>query len=126
MEKLDNIVLDALEQRIIHPDRLPKLLEAFLEKSDVSDSNRREELASLRTEKTTASGLSTAFVSWSSRDSLRLPSGILPSASRFIEDALRHSLRTSSRWSSLANLATCFATGFGAITLRCARPTSAY
>lgn len=56
MEKLDGIVLDALEQRILHPDRLPKLLEAFLEKSDVSDSRRREELASLRTEKTNSMG----------------------------------------------------------------------
>ena len=44
MEKLDGIVLDALEQRVLHPDRLPKLLEAFLEKSDVSDGRRRESL----------------------------------------------------------------------------------
>ena len=56
MEKLDGMVLDALEHRILHPDRLPQLLEAFLEKSDVSDSRRREELASLRTEKTNSMG----------------------------------------------------------------------
>jgi site-specific DNA recombinase len=56
MEKLDGIVLDAVEQRVLHPDRLPKLLEAFLEKSDVSDAKRRDELASLRTEKTNSMG----------------------------------------------------------------------
>ena len=56
MEKLDGIVLDALEHRVLHPDRLPQLLEAFLEKSDVSDSRRRDELASLRSEKTNSTG----------------------------------------------------------------------
>jgi site-specific DNA recombinase len=56
MEKLDGIVLDAVEQRVLHPDRLPKLLEAFLEKSDVSDAKRRDELASLRTEKANSVG----------------------------------------------------------------------
>ena len=56
MEKLDGIVLAALEQRVLHPDRLPTLLQAFLEKSDVSDSRRREELVSLRTEKTNSMG----------------------------------------------------------------------
>jgi len=56
MEKLDGIVLDALEQRVLNPDRLPKLLEAFLEQSDASDGNRRDELASLRAEKTNSTG----------------------------------------------------------------------
>ena len=56
MEKLDDIVLDALEQRVLSPDRLPKLLEAFLERSDASDGKRRDELASLRTEKTNSMG----------------------------------------------------------------------
>lgn len=56
MEKLDGMVLDALEHRVLLPDRLPQLLEAFLEKSDVSDSRRRDELASLRSEKTNSMG----------------------------------------------------------------------
>ena len=56
MEKLDGIVLDALEQRVLSPERLPKLLEAFLEQSDASDGKRRDELASLRTEKTNSMG----------------------------------------------------------------------
>jgi site-specific DNA recombinase len=56
MEKLDGIVLDALEQRVLGPERLPKLLEAFLEQSDASDGKRRAELASLRTEKTNSMG----------------------------------------------------------------------
>ena len=56
MEKLDGIVLDALEQRVLNPDRLPKLLEAFLEQSDASDGKRRDELASLRAEKTNSTG----------------------------------------------------------------------
>ena len=56
MEKLDGIVLDALEQRVLSPERLPKLLEAFLEQSDASDSKRRDELASLRAEKTNSMG----------------------------------------------------------------------
>ena len=56
MEKLDRIVLDALERRVLHRDRLPELLAAFLEKSDQSDGKRREELASLRTEKTNSTG----------------------------------------------------------------------
>ena len=56
MEKLDGIVLDALEQRVLSPERLPKLLEAFLEQSDASDGKRRDELASMRTEKTNSVG----------------------------------------------------------------------
>jgi len=56
MEKLDGIVLDALKQRVLSPDRLPKLLEVFLEQSDASDSKRRDELASLRAEKTNSMG----------------------------------------------------------------------
>ena len=56
MEKLDGIVLDALEQRVLHPGRLSELLEAVLKKSDASDSKRRDELASLRTEKTNSMG----------------------------------------------------------------------
>lgn len=56
MEKLDGIVLDALERRVLHRARLPDLLQAFLEKSDQSDGRRRDELASLRTEKTNSTG----------------------------------------------------------------------
>jgi site-specific DNA recombinase len=56
MEKLDSIVLTALEQRVLSPERLPKLLGAFLEQSDASDGKRRDELASLRTEKTNSMG----------------------------------------------------------------------
>jgi len=40
----------------LSPERLPKLLKAFLEQSDTSDSKRRDELASLRTEKTNSTG----------------------------------------------------------------------
>jgi site-specific DNA recombinase len=56
MEKLDGIVLDALEERVLAPDRLPDLLTAFLEKSDESDQRRREELALLRAAKTNSEG----------------------------------------------------------------------
>ena len=56
MEKLDGIVLEALERRILDRDRLQELLAAFLEKSDRSDGRRREELALLRAEKTNSAG----------------------------------------------------------------------
>ena len=48
MEKPDGLVLDALEERVLAPERLPKLLTAFLENSDESDQLRCEELALLR------------------------------------------------------------------------------
>lgn len=56
MEKLDAIVLDALEERVLAPERLPELLTAFLEKSDESDQRRREELALLRGARTNSEG----------------------------------------------------------------------
>jgi site-specific DNA recombinase len=56
MEKLDQSVLGALEQRIVAPERLPDLLAAFLEKSDESDNRRREALALLRSAKTNSVG----------------------------------------------------------------------
>lgn len=56
MEKLDGIVLDALEQKVLAPERLPELLTAFLEKSDESDQRRREELALLRSARTNSEG----------------------------------------------------------------------
>ena len=56
MEKLDGIVLDTLQERVLAPDRLPELLTAFLEKSDESDQRRREELALLRAAKTNSEG----------------------------------------------------------------------
>lgn len=56
MEKLDGIVLDALEKRVLAPERLPELLTAFLEKSDESDQRRREELALLRGARTSSEG----------------------------------------------------------------------
>ena len=56
MEKLDGIVMDALEERVLHPQRLPELLTALLEKSDESDQRRREELALLRAAKTNSEG----------------------------------------------------------------------
>jgi len=56
MEKLDGIVLDALAERVLAPERLPELLAAFLEKSDESDQRRREELALLRGARTNSEG----------------------------------------------------------------------
>jgi site-specific DNA recombinase len=56
MEKLDRIVLDAVEERVLAPDRLPELLSAFLEKSDESDQRRREELALIRAARTNSEG----------------------------------------------------------------------
>lgn len=56
MEKLDGIVMDAVAERVVAPDRLPELLKSFLETSDASDAKRREELASLRAEKTNSAG----------------------------------------------------------------------
>jgi site-specific DNA recombinase len=56
MEKLDGIVLDALEERVLAPERLPELLTAFLAKSDESDQRRREELALLRGARTNSEG----------------------------------------------------------------------
>jgi site-specific DNA recombinase len=56
MEKLDQSVLGALEQKIVAPERLPGLLSAFLERSDESDNRRREELALLRSAKTNSTG----------------------------------------------------------------------
>ena len=56
MEKLDSIVLSALEQKVLAPERLPELLNAFLEKSDESDQRRREELALFRAARTNSEG----------------------------------------------------------------------
>src|SRR3954471_6057793 len=56
MEKLDSIVLDALEERVLAPERLPELLAAFLEKSDESDQRRREELSLVRAARTNSEG----------------------------------------------------------------------
>lgn len=56
MEKLDGIVLEALAERVLAPERLPELLTAFLEKSEESDQRRREELALLRAAKTNSEG----------------------------------------------------------------------
>ena len=56
MEKLDGIVIEALEQKVLSPERLPELLSAFLEKSDESDQRRREELALLLVARTNSEG----------------------------------------------------------------------
>lgn len=56
MEKLDGIVLDALQERVLAPERPPELLTAFLEKSDESDQRKREELTLLRAAKTNSEG----------------------------------------------------------------------
>jgi hypothetical protein len=69
MEKLDGIVLDALEERVLAPERLPELLTAFLERSNESDQRRREELALLRAAKTNSEGaLEQGLASPSDRD----------------------------------------------------------
>jgi len=56
MEKLDRIVLEAVEERVLAPDRLPELLSAFLEKSDESDQRRREELGLIKAARTNSEG----------------------------------------------------------------------
>jgi site-specific DNA recombinase len=56
MEKLDGIVLDALERRLLQPERLTELLSAFLDQSDASNAKRRQDLILLRTEKTNTEG----------------------------------------------------------------------
>jgi hypothetical protein len=45
---LDDIVLDALEQRVLAPDHLEKLLGGLLEKSDAAEKRRRAQLATAR------------------------------------------------------------------------------
>lgn len=56
MEKLDGIVLGAVEERVLEPSRLAELLAAFLETSDDADQRRREELALIRAGKTNSEG----------------------------------------------------------------------
>ena len=81
MEKLDGIVLDALEERVLAPERLPELLIAFLEKSDESDQRRREELALLRAAKTNSEGaLNRLYELVERRDLPCHPTGTLRSA----------------------------------------------
>ncbi|MEN3971654.1 recombinase family protein [Sphingomicrobium sp. XHP0235] len=52
MPKLDEAVLDAIEARLLHPERLQALLAGWLDHSDQAISERRETLKSLRGRKT--------------------------------------------------------------------------
>lgn len=56
MEKLDATVLDALERRLLQPERLTDLLSAFLDHSDASNARRRQDLTLFRAEKTNTEG----------------------------------------------------------------------
>src|SRR3546814_8755454 len=56
MEKLDAIVLDALERRVLQPEHLQELLSDFLDHSDASNEKRRHDLTLLRAEKTNTEG----------------------------------------------------------------------
>ena len=134
MERLDDIVLDALEQRVLHPDRLPKLLEAFLEKSDESDGKRREELASLRTEKTNSVGalnrlyelVEQGLASPTDRDfaeRLTHHRGRIASLTADIDS--ERQLKSTQRAMTpeiVGQFGTCSAMGSGEITPPCARP----
>ena len=52
MDKLDDIVLDALEERLLTPERLRDLLSSWLDHSNHAEESRREKLRQLRTRKT--------------------------------------------------------------------------
>ena len=56
MEKLDGLVLDALDRRLLQPERLRDLLSAFLDHSEASNEKRRQDLTLLRSEKTQTEG----------------------------------------------------------------------
>jgi site-specific DNA recombinase len=56
MEKLDGVVLNAVAERVLAPERLSTLLSAFLETSNEADQRRREELALIRAAKTNSEG----------------------------------------------------------------------
>ncbi len=53
---VDDVVVSALEQKILQPDRLRTLLAGLLEKSDQAVTERRQRLARLRTALTEAKG----------------------------------------------------------------------
>ncbi|WP_267389241.1 recombinase family protein [Sphingomonas sp. GC_Shp_3] len=53
-DELDSIVLSVLTDRILERDRLLKLLQAVLEKSDLADAQRHEDLNRVRREKVAA------------------------------------------------------------------------
>jgi len=99
MEKLDAIVLDALEARVLAPERIPELLTAFLEKSDESDQRRREELRCFAPPRPTARALSTDFTSFWSRALPHRATGISPSALLITGSASPRLPLTLSRWS---------------------------
>ena len=53
MPKLDTIVLDALQERLFLPERLPDLLSGWLDHSEKASEGRRKKLRQLRTRFTT-------------------------------------------------------------------------
>ncbi len=98
MEKLDAIVLDALEERVLAPERLHELLTAFLEKSDESDQRRREELALLRAAKTNSEGALNRLYEL-------VESGLAsPSDRAFAERLTHHRRRIAALTSDIASL----------------------
>ena len=98
MEKLDAIVLGALEERVLAPERLLKLLSAFLEKSDESDQRRREELALLRGARTKSEGALNRLYEL-------VESGLaLPSDRDFAERLTHHRQRIAAVTADIASL----------------------
>lgn len=54
MDKVDDAVISALEQRLFQPERLQAMLSEMLDASADADARRRKQLAVLRTEETEA------------------------------------------------------------------------
>jgi DNA invertase Pin-like site-specific DNA recombinase len=62
MENLDQLVLDALAERVLQPERLEELLKAYLARSADADAFRRQRMARLRKEATEAAGAKTRLM----------------------------------------------------------------
>ena len=62
MEKLDDLVVDALVDRVLEPGRLTILLQAWMDRGEAAIAERRAELKQLRSRKTLLDGESTNVI----------------------------------------------------------------
>ncbi|MGB3739101.1 MAG: recombinase family protein [Pontixanthobacter sp.] len=62
MDKLDDIVVESVVKKVLAPDRLSKLLEAWLDRSALGETQDRKELKSLRSRHTRLEGESASVI----------------------------------------------------------------
>lgn len=62
--ELDTIVIDAVLEKVLHPERLNALLHHVLEKSDAATERRKSDLGRIRTARTEAEKRLRIFMGW--------------------------------------------------------------